>query len=151
MKKISFSFLFPLLAVVLFSVILNREVFTVSPLGPLLNPFKEIKMFAFLPWWGFLVPLFLLGIILPLKKWKVSSFLFGFLTGFLTWSLSTLYFETFYEGEIINEISQLISANNFVIYLFIGLIGGILTGFTLYSGSLLKKGREVLHLELPEY
>lgn len=40
MKKISFTFLFPLLALIGLTAILNRKIFAVPPLGILLNPFK---------------------------------------------------------------------------------------------------------------
>lgn len=116
----------------------------------------SVQMIIFLPWWSFLVPVFLLGVALPLEKWKVSSpFLVGFIAGLLVWSLSTLYFEATYKGEIINKISEMITVQYYfmdiiIMYTIIGLIGGVLTGLAFYSGFLLRKGREVLHLELPE-
>lgn len=42
MKRISFSFLFPLLALALLISVLNRNVFMVPALGILLNPFKGV-------------------------------------------------------------------------------------------------------------
>jgi hypothetical protein len=103
---------------------------------------------VFFPWWVFLVPVFLLGALLPLGKWKVHSFLFGFLAGFLVWTLSTFFFEVSYKGEITTVLGKMISVPYYILYLIIGFIGGILTGLSFYSGFLLRSGREVLSLEL---
>jgi penicillin G amidase len=40
MKKISFKFLYPLLTLVLLTIVMNRKVFMAPPVGLLLNPFK---------------------------------------------------------------------------------------------------------------
>lgn len=42
MKKISFNFLYPLLALILLTTVLNREIFMVPPLGFFLNPFSGV-------------------------------------------------------------------------------------------------------------
>lgn len=110
----------------------------------------SVQMISFLPWWSFLVAIFLLGALLPLKKWKVSSFLSGFIAGLFVWSLSTLYFETVYTGAIMDKTSILFHVPYFLLLIIIGLIGGILTGLALYSGFLLRRGREILHLDLPK-
>jgi hypothetical protein len=109
-----------------------------------------VQILTFLPWWSFLVSVFILGIVLPLEKWRVSSFRSGFVAGFLVWFLSTLYFEVTYKGEIINKMIRIISVSNFVIYIIIGCIGGLLTGLAFYSGFLLRKGKERLYLESPK-
>jgi hypothetical protein len=103
----------------------------------------------FLPWWSFLVPVFLLGVLLPLQKWKVNTFLWGFIAGFIVWILSSAYFEIAYQGEIMQSITKIIGINSFWLRLAIGVIGGLLTGLGLYSGYLLRNGNEVLELELP--
>ena len=104
---------------------------------------------AFLPWWFFLIPVFLLGVFLPLQKWKVYPFLWGFIAGFIVWVLSTGYFEITYKGELMQPVAKIMKLNPYLLYLTIGLIGGVLTGLGMYSGYLLRKGREVLELELP--
>lgn len=103
----------------------------------------------FVPWWSFLVPVFLLGVLLPLQKWKVNTFSWGFIAGFIVWVLSSAYFEIAYQGEIMQSIAKIIGINSFWLRLAIGVIGGLLTGLGLYSGYLLRKGNEVLELELP--
>jgi hypothetical protein len=105
------------------------------------------QMMVFVPWWSFLVPVFLLGLLLPLEKWNVSPFITGFAAGFLVWLISTLYFEAIYKGEILHKISKLLTSWNYLIYLIVGFIGGILTGLGLYSGFLLRRGKEALHLD----
>lgn len=104
---------------------------------------------AFLPWWLFLIPVFLLGVFLPLQKWKVYPFLWGFIAGFIVWVLSTTYFEITYEGALMQPVAKIMKLNPYLLYLTIGLIGGVLTGMAVYSGYVLRKGREVLELELP--
>jgi hypothetical protein len=109
-----------------------------------------VQLIPFLPWWSFLVPIFLMGVVLPLERWKIPPFLMGFIAGFLVWSLATLYFETIYKGEIMSKISKIIAVPDYLIYGIIGFIGGILTGLSLYSGFLLRRGKEILCLELPK-
>lgn len=108
------------------------------------------QMLEFLPWWSFCIPIFLLGFILPLKKWKVTSFFWGFIAGFLNWVWFTIYFEKIYQGEIIASLADLIDISTYMLYAMIGSIGGGLAGLALYSGFLLRKGKEILHFDLPE-
>ena len=42
MKRISFGFLYPLLALILLTVVLDRKVFMIPPLGSFLNPFSGV-------------------------------------------------------------------------------------------------------------
>lgn len=109
-----------------------------------------VQNIAFLPWWSFVIPDFLLGLALPLERWRIRSFLYGFASGFLVWSLSTLYFEISYNGEITHAIGKMISLPYYLLYVIIGFIGGVLTGLAFYSGFLLRKGKEILHLDLPK-
>jgi hypothetical protein len=108
----------------------------------------SIQLLTILPWWSFLIAVFLLGMILPLKKWNVSAFLIGFASGFLAWSLSTFYFEIVYKSEIINTVAKMISVPYILLYIIIGIMGGLPSGLAFYSGFLLRKGKEKLHLEL---
>lgn len=106
------------------------------------------EMITIIPWWSFLALIFFLGILLPLEKWKISAFRFGFTVGFLTWVLSTLYFESIYDGDMTIKISKLLTIPNYFLYIIIGFIGGILTALAFYSGFLLRKGREIINLDL---
>jgi hypothetical protein len=104
----------------------------------------------YLPWWSFSVPVFLLGVLLPLKKWKVSPFLWGFIAGFMAWLLSTIYFEIIYDGEIMKPVANVMKVKPYLLHPAIGLIGGLLTGLGVYSGYLLRNGREILELDIPK-
>jgi hypothetical protein len=105
-----------------------------------------VQTISIFPWWSFLLPIFFIGIILPLEKWKIHAFLYGFFAGFLVWTLSTLYFEAHYNCTILHAISKMFSVSIYVLYGFIGLIGGILSGLALYSGFLLMRGKEIVSL-----
>lgn len=109
-----------------------------------------ISNIYFLPWWCFLVPVFLLGVFLPLQRWNVYPFLLGFIAGFMVWILSTIYFEIIYKGEIMQHVGRLLKVNFYLLHLLIGFIGGLLTGLGMYSGYLLRKGKEILELEIPK-
>jgi hypothetical protein len=109
-----------------------------------------MSLLDFLPWWSFSVPVFLLGVLLPLKKWKVPPFLWGFIAGFMAWLLSTIYFEIIYDGEIMKSVADVMKVKPYLLHPAIGLIGGLLTGLGVYSGYLLRNGREILELELPK-
>lgn len=103
-----------------------------------------------LPWWSFTVPVFFMGVLLPLQKWKVLPFVWGFLAGFLVWLMATVYFNSVYDGEFMNSVAQIGNVSITLLYVVIGLIGGVLSGLAFYSGYLLRKGREALKLELPK-
>lgn len=101
-----------------------------------------------IPWWSFLIPLFLVGVVLPFQRWKVRAFLTSFLAGFCVWLGTTLYFEKIYDGDVMKMMSGIADLNSLLMYLIIGSIGGVLSGLAVYSGFLLKRGREVLSLEI---
>lgn len=124
-----------------------KKIITIAIVGCISAAIQMINIF---PWWAFLIVIFILGVILPLEKWKVPSFLYGFITGFLVWLLGTLYFERAYDGAMIDPVALTFQISPFLLYLIVGTIGGLLTGLALYSGAQLRKGREVLKLELPE-
>ncbi|MFK7787519.1 MAG: hypothetical protein AB8B56_20515 [Crocinitomicaceae bacterium] len=107
-----------------------------------------VPSFTDFPWWSYLIPLFVLGILLPLQKWRVQAFLTAFLAGFLTWIGTTVYFENLYEGEVLETVSGIVDFPSFMVYIFIGLIGGLLSGLAVYAGFLLRRGREELSLDI---
>ncbi len=106
----------------------------------------SIQSITILPWWTFTVLMFLLGVGIPLRKWKNPSFLIGFISSFLSWIIPQLYFESIYQGEIMNIVSEIVNLPYFVVLIGIGLIGGVLGGLGFYSGSELRKGKEELRL-----
>lgn len=110
-----------------------------------------IQCISFLPWWFFAIIMFLLGIILPLKQNKIPVFLIGFLAGLFSWLIPTLFFQISYEGKMIQTVSQIFHLPSFVLFVIISFVGGLITGMALYSGFLLRNGKEVLELNLENY
>jgi hypothetical protein len=89
----------------------------------------------FLPWFTFVIPLNILGIIFGLKN-KDNLFTIGFLAGFITWfSLNYIYFLNS-NGVLLHKTSSLVQSRPIYILLLSGLIGGVLSGLSLYTGSL---------------
>ena len=105
----------------------NLKTFFIAPILVL-----ACKMVPGLPWWAFVVPVAMLGIVITLLKWKVSSFLIGFLGGFLVWFGGNLYFHIAFEGRILSKLG---STAELIILLASGLMGGLLTGLALYTGK----------------
>ncbi|RLJ72731.1 hypothetical protein [Pedobacter alluvionis] len=95
------------------------------------------------PWWFFVIPVFIWGIIVNRLRWKVSLFSIGFLSGFLVWLFGNIYFDFVLDGHVLNRIAMLISLPKFVLMLLTGLIGGILTGLSLFTGGSLFEVREL--------
>ena len=106
-----------------------------------------VQLIPFLPWWSFLLVIFFLGVIIPFKSWKVSPFTSGFFAGFAVWTGATFFFETIYGGEIIDKMGKMFYINYCLLYIIIGIMGGGITGLSVYSGFLLKLGKKTLFLE----
>lgn len=99
----------------------------------------SINMTNCFPWWGFSVFVLLFGAIISFKKWKINFFLIGFLSGFFVWFGLNFYNDLASDGIILNKISSLIEIPKFVVLIISGLIGGITTGLSLYTGNCLFK------------
>ena len=110
----------------------------------------SIQLVTVLPWWSFLVVVFFLGVILPLQKWRVLSFLWAFIAGFFSWSMFTLVYDLKYQSEILDPIVQIADLSTLTLYILVGSIGGVLYGLAFYSGYLLRKGKEELKFEISE-
>jgi hypothetical protein len=88
-----------------------------------------------LPWWSFVIPVLILGMIITFRKWNVSTFPIGFLSGFIIWFGGNLYFNSMSMGIILTKIALLFTVPKIVVLLISGLIGGLLTGLALYAGK----------------
>ncbi|MGB8192056.1 MAG: hypothetical protein WCF67_09060 [Chitinophagaceae bacterium] len=97
------------------------------------------KNITILPWWSFIIPVMIFGILLKLKKYAFPSFLLGFITGFLLWFFADLYFDVTLGGGILEKLGNVLSVHKTVIMSIAGLIGGLLNGLALYTGYLLIK------------
>ncbi|PIF44693.1 hypothetical protein CLU96_1685 [Chryseobacterium sp. 52] len=94
-----------------------------------------ISLFTMLPWWSFVVPCIILGIVLPFQKFGLSPFMIGFLAGFLAWSLAHVYYDVSLDSKIMDKLALIIDYPKWCIFAFSGLIGGVLSGLALLTGQ----------------
>lgn len=92
-------------------------------------------MISGLPWWGFTVPLFLLGMLVEHYQWSMKSFWIGMLAGFLVWGGALIFYERKYDSMILKKIAEVMSVDKMVLVLISGCIGGVLAGLALYTGT----------------
>jgi hypothetical protein len=88
-----------------------------------------------LPWWSFIIPLLFICVFINVKKMKVHTFLIGFLCGFLIWSCGNFYLGVVKDNILIYKIAQLMALSKVTIVLISGLIGGVLSGLSIYTGD----------------
>ncbi|WP_226179775.1 hypothetical protein [Hymenobacter lucidus] len=88
-----------------------------------------------LPWWGFIIPLFIFGVLINYLKWNVAGFSVGFIAGFLLWAGANVYYDIQYDGLILQKVALLFSLPKIVVFLIAGIIGGLLAGLAMYSGK----------------
>ena len=93
------------------------------------------RMIRGLPWFTFVVPVAILGLVITLKKWEVPCFAIGFITGFVIWLGADIYFDSILTGNVIRRVAVLMSVSKPVVFLISGTIGGVLTGLALYTGK----------------
>lgn len=96
-----------------------------------------------LPWWSFVVPVLILGVIISYRKWNVAGFAVGFIAGFIIWFMANLYFDITLGGTILNKIGLLLSVSKITVLVFSGIIGGVLTGLALYTGKSIVSEKEI--------
>jgi len=101
----------------------------------------SVPNLEFLPWWGFTVFLFGLGVwVNSVLKWKISSFKIGFIGGFVVWFCLQFGFSYFfYNGIILYKLAELYNVNAGIILLATGVLGGLLCGLSILSGYRLLK------------
>jgi hypothetical protein len=93
------------------------------------------RLIPLFPWWSFIVPVIIVGMVLAGKNWNFRYFLTGFLTGFFLWAIVELYYHFTYNGEILTNKGHI---PLFVSLVISGIIGGSCTGLALYTGKALK-------------
>lgn len=96
------------------------------------------------PWWTFVIPVIGLGVVMAIKRWKVSVFLAGFIPGFVVWGGANLYFASIFPGAVLEKIAMLLSLHMIVIVLLSGLIGGLLFALALYTGKSIVSGEKAV-------
>lgn len=100
-----------------------------------------------LPWWSFVLPVIILGYGLGLLKWNLNAFIVGFISGFLIWFGGNLLFDVQYNGFIIVKLADLLHLPKILLLFLSGIIGGVITGLTMYVGLNILKGVELPNLE----
>jgi hypothetical protein len=99
----------------------------------------------YLPWWFFVIPLYMVGIIAAIYHEK-NICLFGFISGFLTWALGNIFFHFWYHENVLAKISISFTCPKFMLYVIAGIIGGSLNGLAIYSGMCLGQYLKSLYL-----
>ncbi|WP_340064881.1 hypothetical protein [Ascidiimonas aurantiaca] len=96
-----------------------------------------------LPWWSFVVPLFLLGALTSFNRYKAAFFRIGFLAGMLVWLLLTSWYNYIYLGDILSIIGTFIGMHKTIVILLSSLMGGLLSGLAMYAGASLFLKNEI--------
>jgi hypothetical protein len=86
------------------------------------------------PWWAYIVPVFVCGLILSYFLPKKSYALIGFVSGFITWVFMNWYFDWMWKGVILGKISAMFGLPTVFVLVIAGCIGGVLSALALYSG-----------------
>lgn len=93
------------------------------------------RLIGSLPWWSFVLPVMITGLLTSLKGWKVSCFRVGFLSGFMIWFGANLFFDAIYHGKIMEKLGELLLMNKPAVFIISGLVGGLLSGLAMYTGE----------------
>ncbi|NSL91003.1 hypothetical protein ECE50_029530 [Chitinophaga sp. Mgbs1] len=119
----------------------NRDIHTALILTAILLGTRLTDIF---PWWSFVIPVLITGVVITWYHWKVHSFFVGFITGFTVWTGVSLWFCFTSDSLILLRFGWSAGA---VILLASGLIGGILTALALYTGkSIVSNKKKTLSL-----
>jgi hypothetical protein len=92
-----------------------------------------------LPWWGIAITGFALGF--QMKPSAGKAFGLGFIALFLLWSGQALYIHLANDGILSTRIAEMLGVGSpFLVILITGVIGGLVSGLAVLSGSLIKRG-----------
>jgi len=97
------------------------------------------KSIGGLPWWVFTIPTVMLGFVLTIRKWLPAGFIIGAAAGFMVWFGTGLYYGVSPASGVLHKVGALFSVPAFVVVVISGLIGGVLTGLSLYSGKCIAR------------
>ncbi len=93
----------------------------------------------FLPFWGSIVPIALIAAFFIQKKSRLA-FLHGFFAGALLWLIFPLIYSLPNQHLLANRVATMFNLNNWILLIMItSLLGGILSGLSSMSGTLLRK------------
>lgn len=89
-----------------------------------------------LPWWGIAITGLILGFQMKPKSGK--AFGIGFFALFLLWSGQALYIHLANDGILSTRIAEMLGVGSpFLVVLITGILGGLVSGLAVLSGSLL--------------
>jgi len=88
-----------------------------------------------LPWWSFVVPVFIVGLLIGYLQWNIPTFTVGFLAGFIVWVGVNMFYDVTGNGIALKKIADVFSIPKAVVLLMAGLIGGLQTGLALFTGK----------------
>jgi len=90
------------------------------------------------PWWAIAITGLILGF--QMKPASGKAFGIGFLALFLLWSGQALYVHLANDGILSTRIAEMLGVGSPILVISItGIIGGLVSGLAVLSGSLLKK------------
>lgn len=93
-----------------------------------------------LPWWGMAITGFILGFQMKPKSGK--AFGVGFLALFLLWGGQAFYIHFANDGILSTRIADMLGVGSPILVVLIsGVLGGLVSGLAVLSGSLLNKKR----------
>ncbi|GGE66397.1 hypothetical protein EV200_106334 [Pedobacter psychrotolerans] len=102
-----------------------------------------VEFLVSMPWWSFVVPVVFLGAILSYFKWQINSFQIGFIAGFLLWSFINYFLHLNGNGIVLTKIGLFLSSSTVIVVLVSGVIGGLLVGLALYTGTKIINVRNI--------
>ena len=106
------------------------------------------KMIDSLPWWSFVIPVSLVGLLSTFLNWKIPVFTIGFSVGFIIWFSANFYFDVINGGIILDKIGAVVAVPKIVLLFASGIIGGIMTWLALYIGqSMFSSGGDIVEFE----
>lgn len=89
-----------------------------------------------LPWWGIAVTGLILGF--QMKPSSGKAFGIGFLALFLLWGGQALYIHLANDGILSKRIAEMLGGGSpILVVLITGIVGGLVSGLAVLSGSLL--------------
>lgn len=89
-----------------------------------------------LPWWGIAITGLVLGFQMKPKSGK--AFGIGFLALFLLWGCQALYTHLVNDGILSTRIAEMLGVGSpLLVVLITGVLGGLISGLAVLSGSLL--------------
>lgn len=91
-----------------------------------------------LPWWSIAIPGLILGYQFHPDSGKAFST--GFLALFVLWSAQALYVHILNDGILATRIAEMLKVQYpWVVILITGLLGGLVSGLSTLTGSLISK------------